>query len=53
VNDRPDPRFVEDLIARGVISLTRSVREATDTARHAISLAAEWLCQRAKELRHG
>lgn len=49
----PDPRLVEDLIARGVISLTRSARFANDETRQAIERAAEWLYQLARELRHG
>lgn len=50
---KPDPRLVEDLIARGVISLTRSARDGSDETRQAIERAAEWLYQRARELRHG
>jgi len=46
--ERPDPRVVEDLIARGQISLTRGADEAT---RRAIEQAATWLYQHALELR--
>ena len=52
MNGTPDPRVVEDLIARGTISLTRSARDANDETHQAIERAAEWLYQRARELRH-
>lgn len=48
---RPDARTVEDLIARGQISLLRSARDADAETQRAIEEAATWLYQVARELR--
>lgn len=48
---RPDPRTVEDLIARGQMSLVRSARDADAETLRAIEQAATWLYQVARELR--
>jgi hypothetical protein len=49
-SDAPDPRLVEDLIARGQRSL--AARESDEPTRVAIERAATWLYQQARTLRH-
>ena len=52
-NPAPDPRWVEDLIAAGVITLKRSRRAdiANEYTLAAISTAADWLYAQARQLR--